>query len=397
MHCSGTKPCPACGGQAFAPFIDFGAVPPSGRFAPAPEPTPLLHPLGFEYCEYCGVIRQTQASVRSTDYSDVDRRTQHQLPDYAVDILAAMRQNAEPTDLVVEVGANDGSFLDLVRDGGFSHRLAIEPSHALAALCAAQGHAVENTHLTLDSARAIVSHHGAARIVICRHTLEHVPDPLALLQAIRALLRADGMAYIEVPATSPIVEGLFGHELWDEHLTSFSPGNLRLLARRAGLHAAECRDVTHRTSLNLMMWVRADGAGPPQKIGPEGNLVDRCATFSRRWQNYSEHICASAARWVAPVIALGASHPQSNFLLFTGLGHRIDVLVDDDARKRDHFVALPQYTPVLSTDHVLEGEYRQGTLLLSAFGYERWSSKVGAALAGRGFTLVDPLESLHAF
>lgn len=388
--------CPACAGSRFAPFADFGAVPASGRFYADAGAAPALRRLAFEYCAHCGYVRQRGGAGHTADYSEVDRRTRHQLPDYAAGILGALRGWADADDLVVEVGANDGSFLDLVRTAGCRRRLGIEPSRALAAQCAAQGHAVENLHLTLDSARDIVARHGAARVVLCRHTLEHVPDPLALLRAIRALLQPGGQAFIEVPDTGPIVERLYAHELWDEHLSYFSPGNLRALASRAGLRPLAGCALTHRTSCNLLLWT---GAGDEERAGTAADpgLVARCAAFDGRWRRYAEAMRMGARGWRAPVVALGASHPQSNYLLFTGLGTHVDLLVDDDERKRDRHVALPRMTPVRTTDRVLSQIPTGGTVLLSAFGYDGWNNAVAGALTPRGFGRVDPLAPLAEY
>lgn len=388
--------CPCCGGREFAPFAQFGSLPASGQFPDRREQAVRMGELSFAYCPQCAFIRQAGQQATVADYSEVARRTRRQLPDYAPGILERLQLHTQADDLVVEVGANDGSFLDLLRSSGFARRLGVEPSRPLAALCAQEGHVVENVHLTPDTARAIVARHGHAQAVICRHTLEHVPDPLALMQALRVLLRDGGVAYIEVPATAPIVEDLQGHELWDEHLSYFSPANLRALAQRAGLLPLRCEEVRHRTSRNLMLWAGAGGAAAQVTVSAEPVLRDQCARFASRWQAYSASMREQARAWAGPVIAMGASHPQTNYLLLTGLGRHIDLLVDDDESKLGRYAALPGCTPIESTQQVLARATRGGTLLLSAFGYPRWTQQLGDALGARGFTLVEPFAALEA-
>lgn len=391
--------CAACSRTQFYTFFDFGEVPRSGtflRYANSPFATVSLR---FEFCHECGLIRQQRGSAAQPDYSEIGRRTARQLPDYAGEIVRRLVA-AVPTpdaDLVVEVGANDGTFLDLLRGAGFENRLAIEPSRPLARICRDAGHEVENIHLTEADAPRITGRYGAARAVVCRHTLEHVPDPYALLCAMRRLLADGGCLFLEVPATAPIVDRLFAHELWDEHLTYFSPGNLERMASLAGFRVIDGQVAAHRSSENLMLWARASEATTVARAtlaAAAHELLASCATFHARWTAFSAHMRRLATTWRAPVYALGASHPQSNFLLFSGLGASITGLVDEDPSKIGCHVPLPQPTPVLSARMFLE-TMRRGTLLLTAFGYPAWMQQVRAELASSPVAFVDPLEHLR--
>ena len=393
--------CPACGNTQFRPLVDFGEVPHSGTFLRSADGSFATLRLRFEYCEECGLVRQPEAAAAQPDYSEIGRRTARQLPEYADEIVrrlaGAMRR--PDTDLVVEVGANDGTFLDLLRAAAFQNRLAIEPSRPLAAICRDAGHAVENIHLTESHAARVAARYGAARVVVCRHTLEHVPAPHMLLRAMRRLLADEGWLFIEVPAAAPIVERLLAHELWDEHLTYFSPGNLERMAGLAGFHVIECKAAAHRSSENLMLWARACGTTKPALAttgAGAGELLARCSSFRERWNAFSAHLRELAPTWRAPVFALGASHPQSNFLLFSRLGARVSGLVDEDPSKIGFRVPLPQPVPVLSVPG-FQDEMRGGTLLLTAFGYPDWMQRMRAELAGRDVAFVDPLEPLRQF
>ena len=78
------------------------------------------------------------------------------------------------------------------------------------------------------------------------HVLEHVAEPLSLLEEIRRILRPNGFAYIEVPNAGGWAARRFGHH-WlaydvPKHLFHFSPATLEALADRAGL---DCVQETH--------------------------------------------------------------------------------------------------------------------------------------------------------
>jgi hypothetical protein len=86
------------------------------QFVPNTDKAKLLFPL--EFCRECGLIRQRKGCATQADYTEVARRTARQLPDYAGQIVRTLLSIVQKpdTDLVVEVGANDGTFLDLLRE-----------------------------------------------------------------------------------------------------------------------------------------------------------------------------------------------------------------------------------------------------------------------------------------
>ncbi len=105
---------------------------------------------------------------------------------------------------------------------------------------------------------------------------------------------------------------------------------------------------------------------------------------------------AESALWPVPVYGLGASHLQSNFVIFTGLGSRIAALVDDDPAKAGRHISLPEPVPVISTS-ALEKAPRPGTILLTAFGHRPWMERTCARVAGPPAMIVDPLALMRQF
>ena len=75
------------------------------------------------------------------DYTDVSRSTAGQLPAYGTYLAESLRlANISSDDFVVEVGANDGAFLDLLSRTGFTNILGVEPSRSCAEACRTKGH-----------------------------------------------------------------------------------------------------------------------------------------------------------------------------------------------------------------------------------------------------------------
>lgn len=391
-------PCIVCDARERRGLIDFGRMPRTGGFLADPQETAPVRRLRFDYCTGCGLVSQVDDGGYGADYTHVNRGTERQLPAYAARLIETLAADGEARDgLVIEVGSNDGTFLSSLERAGFRRRLGIEPSRALADIARGRGHAVEAMHLDAGTAPGIRSAHGTAAAVVCRHTLEHVPDPKALLEAMAMLLAPGGRLLVEVPDSTTILEDLFGHELWDEHLTYFCALHVRSLLDRTGFAVEAVTVESHLGSRNVIAWARRSGQSRLTVQDPleAARLVALCGRFESRWRAFAEALGNALTGCPRPVFAAGASHPQTNFLHFTGLASRVDGLLDDDLGKVGRYVPLERPVQVLPCA-ALDGQHG-GTLLLTGFGYGGWMDRLRETGSRRGLRIVDPLAGLSSF
>ena len=83
--------------------------------------------------------------------------------------------------------------------------------------------------------------------VLLSHVLEHVPNPLEVLEKLRGRLRPGGRLLLSVPNVESLQAQVFGG-YWlgydmPRHLWHFSPSTLGHLVRRAGFEIVESRTV----------------------------------------------------------------------------------------------------------------------------------------------------------
>jgi SAM-dependent methyltransferase len=394
-------PCPSCSGSVYEDLIDFGTIPKSGTYLKSVvEDFPRIQH-AFEFCAACALIRQKNIETASHDYTLVPRATTRQFPKYIDAIITSLSfHGVSSADLVIEIGSNDGGFLERLTSAGFSRVFGIEPSIPCAELSRAKGHQVLLKHWDAETAAAVLQKHGPARAIVCRHTLEHVPRPLEFLQAIRSALAPDGIAFIEVPDARPITHDLRAHELWDEHLHIFTPANLELIMRRAGFDILRCNAWPERSDINLLLWAKPATAEaktfPPESTATPASEISLCREFEQRWKEFSSRLRAASAQWPRPVYILGASHPQTNFILFTGLENSIDAFLDDNPAKASLLIPLARPVPIFPSSNLIESA-KTGTILRGAFGYEEWMDRATAPLAYQPITIVKPYEPRMVF
>jgi 2-polyprenyl-3-methyl-5-hydroxy-6-metoxy-1,4-benzoquinol methylase len=384
------KSCPVCSNTEFAELIDFGKIPHSGVFLSSPEGTFQQIHLVFEYCLNCSMIRKHDFDQSYPDYREVNRPTKNQMPEYISDVIKYLSQiHLKKDELVIEIGGNDGAFMDLAAEAGCNNRLIIEPSISLAEVCRKRCHPVENIYFNTYEVERIYKTYGPARVIFCRHVLEHVPDPEDFFRALRIMTDEDGLVFLETPDARGITERLLGHELWDEHLFHFSEKHLSYLAERFCFDI-QWRDVKpHRGGHNLLIWATPGIKKKDATLNSHEKDLAFCRSFKERWLNLSRFLKEGACNWTRPVACMGASHPQSNYIIFNGLGAHIDFMVDDDPDKIGSFVPLPNPIPVISTQQLLDSD-SVGTMLLTAFGCEGWIEKIRRPLIEKGTRLIDP-------
>src|SRR5207342_1137592 len=123
--------CPCCGRQGFSSLLRFDAVPVSGHFLASPTDPVNVVDIALEVCTDCGLVRQNPFACKP-DYSGVNRPTARQVPRYVQRLLEKLAAlGVGPRDLILEIGCNDGSFLECLRGAGFTNVLGVEPSTTL--------------------------------------------------------------------------------------------------------------------------------------------------------------------------------------------------------------------------------------------------------------------------
>ena len=146
------KNCPVCLNDKFYDLINFGLVPKTDFFSISPSQEPKKANLSFEYCNKCAFIRQRP--IRNPhNYSDDERETKHLSPIYSLEIAESL--DIYKNGLIIDIGSNDGSFLDVLSNSGFKNLLGIEPSKSCANICVSKGYGIENEYFNKKTARKI--------------------------------------------------------------------------------------------------------------------------------------------------------------------------------------------------------------------------------------------------
>jgi len=150
---------------------------------------------------------------------------------------------------VLDIGCGKGQFIDVMtRDFPDVKAVGIDPS------CESQ----QRERLTLISDRFPPAHpFPAPDLIVCRHTLEHIQDPVSFIRRISERVIPETPVFFEVPDASWIVKNL---AFWDwcyEHVNYFVPSSAVMAMRVGGIE-----QVSHRTAFGgQYLWLEGIVAG----------------------------------------------------------------------------------------------------------------------------------------
>jgi SAM-dependent methyltransferase len=185
-------------------------------------------------------------------------------------------------------------------------------------------------------------------VVVSRHTIEHVPDPVAFLQSIRRALgtNSDAVVCVETPDVDWIIANDAIQDFFYEHCSIFTEAALSFALRRAGFQSPS----VERVFGEQYLWATAR-AGLADEGTIDGDLEEVRSpidSFVEKWRDgvYSASLRGRVALW-------GAGAKGVTFtLLVDPTGKVIDHAIDINPEKQGHFLpasAVPVVSPETSS------------------------------------------------
>ena len=321
--------------------------------------------LDFAVCVECGFVFNRTFDPAKLAYGDHYDNTQScsayfdaYLDDLAKNLVEAKEvRNSN----VVEVGCGKGAFLrKLVCYPGSSNQgIGFDPSY-LGPDSDLDGR-LSFRRCYYDSACSDIP----ADVVICRHVIEHVSDPLALLRSVHSALVQSPTArvFIETPCVEWILRNRVVWDLFYEHCSLFSTYSLSLLCYRAGFHVEH---VTH-VFCGQYLWLEARASGdactvfrtekPDVESLAHAYAADEQA-LRDKWRSRMNDLKrrGKLALWGAGakgVTFANLADPQCTFL---------DCVVDINPNKQGSFIPGTGH-PIVSPDELVGRDIRNVILL----------------------------------
>jgi len=308
----------------------------SARSAPTGELTMVL-------CQACGFAWNStfdpELMVYDPDYDNDQIGSEH-YRDYLVGImnrLVAHLPSHRPLHLV-EVGFGQGAFLSQLAAGQgnrFASLTGFDPAWRRKDNV---GERVK-IHPCYFGSETVDLVPGRVDIIVSRHTIEHIPDPIGFLRTIRSTMDAESRLFLETPDIRWILETFQPQDLFYEHCSIFSENAFRIALAASGFAPVNI----DRVFGDQYFWVESRPASDGIRVPAECDLAQAARTFAtrrdrfiQRWRERINEFSSDGPVWLWGAASKGVTFA----LLVDPDASRLAGAIDLNPNKVGRFMAM---------------------------------------------------------
>lgn len=228
--------CGLCASRQLRLLLDLGDQPLAERMGDGPR-----FPLSLQECRNCSMVQlgyiPEQDQVFPGDHPYTTGATKA-LRLHFERLARVLSDPLEPGDVVVDIGANDGTLLGYMPQ--YVRCVAVEPT-GQAAKCRDRGFRTWQAAFSTDVAKDIEHVMGRkAKLVTATNVMAHVHDPHDVMAAVVGLLdSAEGVFVAENHNVASILDGMQIDTIYHEHAWYWSPVTFGMLASMHGLDVTD--------------------------------------------------------------------------------------------------------------------------------------------------------------
>lgn len=340
---SDVQVCPVCEADTITPFLRRIGVPVHQNLVMEDQTSArniTRGDLELTVCDQCGFAFNRTFDLSKLSYGDRYDNTQTCSPSFNDHVMRLVRYLVLDRNVqncrVVEVGCGAGLFLKALVEfeGSGNSGVGFDPSYT------------GPTDLLEGRLTFQQRYYGPecvdvpADVVVCRHVIEHVPDPVVLLKTIREALVHSPRArvFFETPCLEWILRNGTFWDLFYEHCSYFSLDSLTTAFEIAGFQVETRRHVFG----GQYLWIEATVASDKLIISKEPNAAPSLArqfgtleeTFKRDWEVKIRNLVhkGKVALWGAGAKGVTLAN------LVDPHHYWIDCVVDLNPRKQGHYL-----------------------------------------------------------
>lgn len=344
-----TSRCAVCGNERLETAIDLPDLPLTGLYSPNP---PTESACGYDqHLLVCAVCGHAQAGFRIAtsilyggDYG------------FRTSVSAMARAGTEfflkglagfvgtrRFRCVVDVGCNDLYLLDCLENAAEA-RIGIDP------IWKGREHEVERPGIrVIGEAVEGIDFQAAFKVrpdlIVCRHALEHIAEPVALLGRLMDVAARGAVFAFEVPGFDALVARRRFDQVFHQHLQYFSIASFRRLIKEVGAHYLGFRENYHDWGALLVVFRKERRPHEDEKPAPPMFTIDEIRSRYElfRGQLYDVNRIVRSFDRGMPVYGYGAAQmlPILAYHLGNDLSCLKAILDDDPGRDGWYYQNLP--------------------------------------------------------
>jgi len=400
--------CIACDASQVEEFVDLGSTALANKFLTSDEldREEATFPLRVGFCHTCHHVQLTSSVPPSSMFEDylyvssASETLRRHLFDLS-DVVSTRRQ-LKPSDLVIDIGCNDGTLLKGFQRHGV-RTVGVDPAENLAELTRYGGVERFTGFFNAETAPQIVEQWGRAAAITATNTFPHIPDLSGFMRGIDCALAEGGVFVVEAHYLVDLLEQCAFDTVYHEHVSYWALAPMMTLLERHGFRVtrAERLPIHHG---QLRVWIQRQGEGEPDETvaqvldAERAHRLDRFETFVQ-WAKQIGTIKSRLTEVLRGLrsdgrrlAAYGAPAKGNTLLSYLELGpDTIEYIVDRSPLKQGRF-APGTHIPVVAPSHLLD--VPPDYMVLLAWNFQDEILEQQAAYRNRGGKFIVPIPQV---
>jgi SAM-dependent methyltransferase len=404
------KTCRLCGDSNLSLVLSLGETPLANSFVRCEDidSNKDFYPLDVFLCESCGhaqlldVVDPKQLFDNYLYVSGTSSVFVQHFKDYAKQVKD--RSKSQDSDLVVDIGSNDGTLLKQFKDINY-RILGVDPAANLVSKANSIGIPTIQGFFTSILAEEIYDAHGAAKVITANNVFAHADDLDEIILGVKKLLDSDGMFVFEVSYLLDVIEGLLFDTIYHEHLSYHSLTPLLYFFQKHDMKVFDVERVdTHGGSIRCYVQHLngphsiSKSVNSIVKIEQDANLFNK-DTFLLFEQNIMQlrfdlrKILYKLKKQGKKIVGFGAPAKATTLMHYFNIdGSIIDYIVDDSKLKQN--MCTPGYhIPIFETDRLYTD--KPDYVLILAWNFSKFIIEKHSQFLEAGGHFITPLPKIQ--
>lgn len=334
--------CRICGSKDLVKILDLGETPLANGFLTKDEleKAEEKFPLAVYFCKNCSLVQLLDVvdpKILFGKYHFMTSASKPSVEHFAkfgkelVDNFVKSKQ-----DLVVDIGGNDGTLLNNLKD--YCRILNIEPASNIAEISARKSIPTINDFFSSELAKKVSDEYGKASVISANNIIAHTDKVKDVFAGANLLLKDDGVFVFEAHWIKNLIGDGGFDQVYHEHLCYYSLHSLKYLVESEGFFIKDVKSVPMQGESLRVYAGKTSGSSASVdeflKKEKEMGLTDIEAYlgFSDKVVNNAKNVknlLISLKRQRKKIIGYGAAAKGNTLLNYFGIGNDIlDYIVD---------------------------------------------------------------------
>jgi methylation protein EvaC len=202
-------------------------------------------PLVIVFCNNCYAVQVRDhidpEVLFATDFyfSSAIKTLRDHFADYASEVTGRFLPEPKKAT-VLEFGSNDGVLLEPLAKQGIGTVIGVDPAKNIVETIKDEQLVLINDFFSIPVAKSLIEKYGKADLVMGNNVFAHISDINGTTEAVREVLKDDGVFIFEVHYLGKIIEGMQYDFIYHEHIYYYS---LLALENHLGRHGMAIFDI----------------------------------------------------------------------------------------------------------------------------------------------------------